>query len=83
MKESILKNREVKASDDIISATLSNFWAIMENSRIPKGWLSLRLLGKFVYKEKLKLYLMPVIKILEKLWALTTHNYQNEYQFDN
>lgn len=36
MKESKLQNRALKASEDITSATKSNFWVIMKNSRYTK-----------------------------------------------
>lgn len=65
--------REVKASDDIISATIipEQSWKTVE---IPEDRSKLVLLEKFACKEKLKQYLMPVLKILEKLWVLTIMN---------
>ena len=71
MKESKLQKKKLQASDDIISATMRISEQSWKTVEITQVWSSLGLLGKFAYKEeKLKLYLMPVIKILGKLWAL-------------
>lgn len=49
----------------------------MKNNRNTEDRSNLALLEKFAYKEKLKQYLMPLIKILEKL---STND--KEYQCD-
>ena len=71
MKESKLQKKQLQATDDVISATMrisEQSWKTGEKTQV---WSSLGLLGKFTHKEeKLKLYLMPVIKILGKLWGL-------------
>ena len=71
MKESKLQKKQLQASDDIISATMRISEQSWKTGEITQVWSSLGLLGKFTHKEeKLKLYLMPVIKILGKLWGL-------------
>ena len=71
MKESKLQKKQLQASDDVISATMRISEQSWKTGEITQVWSSLGLLGKFTHKEeKLKLYLMPVIKILGKLWGL-------------